>query len=57
VEAYDTAAAEGLTRLARIPTAPKARTGLFAPELRLLAVAAPHTTDKPATVLLFQVNP
>jgi hypothetical protein len=45
------------TRLARMPTAPRARTGLFIPELRLLAVAAPHTMPRPAAVLLFQARP
>lgn len=40
--------------LSRVPTAPRARTGLFIPDLNLLAVAAPHTTDSPAAVLLYQ---
>jgi hypothetical protein len=44
-------------RLARRPTAPRARTGLFIPELRMLAVAAPHTRNDPASVLLFQARP
>ena len=44
-------------RLARLPTAPRARTGLFIPDLRMLAVAAPHTTNRQASVLLFQVKP
>jgi hypothetical protein len=44
-------------RLARLPTAPRARTGLFIPDLRMLAVAAPHTTNRPASVLLFQAKP
>jgi hypothetical protein len=39
------------TRLARLPTAPRARTGLFIPELRMLTVAAPHTSKRPAAVL------
>jgi hypothetical protein len=48
------AAADGLPRLARIATAPKARTGLFMSDLRLLAVSAPHVGDQPARVLLFK---
>ena len=44
-------------RLAHLPTAPRARTGLFLPELRMLTVAAPHTTNSPAAVLLFQARP
>ena len=43
--------------LARVPTAPRARTGLFVPDLQLLAVATPHTTNRPAAVLLFQTKP
>ena len=45
------------TRFAHLPTAPRARTGLFIPELRMLTVVAPHTTNGPATVLLFQARP
>ena len=44
-------------RLARLPTAPRARTGLFIPDLQMLAVAAPRTTNRPAAVLLFQAKP
>jgi hypothetical protein len=44
------------TRLAHLPTAPRARTGLFIPELRILTVAAPHTTNGPAALLLFQAR-
>ncbi len=45
------------TRLAHMPTAPRARTGLFIPDLQILAVAVPHTTNLPASVLLFQAKP
>jgi hypothetical protein len=44
-------------RLSRLPTAPRARTGLFIPDLQMLAVATPHTTNRPAAVLLFQTKP
>ncbi|MGO8927826.1 MAG: hypothetical protein ACLQU3_13170 [Limisphaerales bacterium] len=45
------------TRLAHLPTAPRARTGLFIPDLQMLTIAAPHTTNRPAAVLLFQARP
>jgi hypothetical protein len=45
------------SRLMRLPTAPRARTGLFIPELQMLAVAAPHTGGNPAAVLLFHARP
>jgi hypothetical protein len=44
-------------QLAHLSTAPRARTGLLIPELRLLAVAAPHTTNGPAAILLYQTKP
>ena len=46
-----------LTLLSHVPTAPRARTGLFIPETQTLAVAAPHFQDRPAGVLLFRVSP
>jgi len=45
------------TRLAHLPTAPRARTGLFIAGLRRLAVAPPHTANRPAAVLLFGASP
>jgi hypothetical protein len=45
------------TRLAHLPTALRARTGLFMPDLQRLAVAAPRTTNGPAAVLFFQARP
>jgi hypothetical protein len=48
--------AQELVRLAHVPTAPRARTGLFIPELRMLTVAVPHTSNNPASVLLFQAE-
>jgi hypothetical protein len=45
-----------LTLLAHVPTAPRARTGLFIPESQTLAVAAPHFKNSPAAVLLFQAK-
>ena len=48
---------EELTRLAHVPTASHARTGLFIPDLQTLVVARPHTTNGPAAVLLFHTGP
>ena len=48
--------ANRLERLARIPTAPRARTGLFLPSLHLICVAAPHTPGREASILLFRVG-
>ncbi len=47
---------EEFARIAREPTAPRARTGLFIPELQTLVVALPHTTNGPAAVLVFSVK-
>jgi len=44
-------------QLAHVPTAPRARTGLYIPELNLVTVAVPHTTNASAAVLLFQARP
>ena len=51
------ATSKELTRLAHLPTAPRARTGLFIPDLQTLVVARPHTTNGPAALLLFRTNP
>lgn len=51
------ATGEELTRLARVPTALRARTGLFIPDLQTVVVARPHTTNGPAALLLFHVKP
>jgi hypothetical protein len=45
------------TRLLHLPTAPRARTGLFIPDLGMLTVAAPHTANDPAAILLYQTRP
>jgi hypothetical protein len=50
-------AAQAPARLAHLPTAPRARTGLFIPELQMFTVAAPHTGSSPASVLLFRTGP
>lgn len=49
-------ASGGLKRLARVPTRPRARTGLFIAKLGLLCVVAPNTPGQPAVVLLFRVS-
>jgi hypothetical protein len=50
------ATGEELARLAHVPTTPRARTGLFIPDLQTLVVARPHTTNGPAAVFLFQTS-
>jgi len=47
---------EDLLLLSHVATSPRARTGLFIPDLQVLAVAAPHTTNSPAAVLLFRAT-
>ena len=49
--------ADRLVLLTRGPTAPKARTGLFIPALRTLAVVVPHTANEAAAVRLYRVAP
>jgi DNA-binding beta-propeller fold protein YncE len=51
------ATGEEFTRLAHMPTATRARTGLFIPDLQTLVVARPHTTNGAAAVLLFRAEP
>jgi hypothetical protein len=48
---------DDLTRVQRLSTVPRARTGRFIPEMKLLAVAVPHTADSPAGIWLYHVNP
>ena len=43
--------------IARIPTAPGARTAFFSPELGQLFVAVPHRTNPTAEILVYQVVP
>jgi YVTN family beta-propeller protein len=52
VDVFDTSAPGRLTRIARLPTAPKARTGLWSPELGQLFVAAPRRDGHEAAVLV-----
>ena len=44
-------------RLAHAPTASRARTGSFIQDLQMVAIAAPHTTNGPASIFLFQTKP
>jgi hypothetical protein len=44
-------------RIARIATAPGARTSLFVPEQDRLYVAAPHRGEQPAEILIFEPTP
>ena len=45
-----------LTRVARIPTAPGARTALFVPEQSRLYVAVPHRGTQSAEIRVYDVN-
>jgi hypothetical protein len=57
VDVFDTAtSAPKLTLLARMPTAPKARTGLFIADLRTLVVVSPRSDGNPAAVLVYRVD-
>lgn len=44
------------SRIARLSTAPGARTGLFVPDWRKLAVAVPHRGSQRAEVLIYEVQ-
>jgi DNA-binding beta-propeller fold protein YncE len=44
------------TRLAVVPSAPRAKTGLLVPELARLFVSVPHFAETPAKILVFRVN-
>jgi hypothetical protein len=48
---------DALVCIQRVSTVPRARTGLFIPELALLAVAVPHTTNSQSSIWLYQVKP
>ncbi len=54
VDVFDAAAAGQYLRLARIPTAPGARTSLWVPELNRLYVAAPNRNGHEAVIQIFQ---
>lgn len=53
VNVFD-ALADAPKLLQTVHTAPRARTGLWMPSLRLLAVAVPHTPGQQAEILLFK---
>jgi hypothetical protein len=48
--------ADHYDRVARISTAPGARTSLWSPEKRTLYLAVPHRGDQPAAVWMYQMN-
>jgi DNA-binding beta-propeller fold protein YncE len=49
--------ADHYAKLARIPTAPGARTGLFVPALKRFYLAVPNTPTRAAEIRVFEVEP
>lgn len=56
IDVFDARSRNSLKLLARIPTAPRARTGIFIPALNQIIVAAPHFAGRRARLLQFRVN-
>jgi DNA-binding beta-propeller fold protein YncE len=56
VDVFRQESAERYQREASLKTAPRARTGLFVPEMQKLFVAAPADGSSPARVLVYQVH-
>jgi len=56
VDVFDVSAQDRPVRLARLPTAPGARTGLWSPELKQLFVAAPHRDGPAAAIHVYETE-
>jgi len=56
VDVFDVSAQDRPVRLARLPTAPGARTGLWSPELKQLFVAAPHRDGPAAAIHVYETG-
>ena len=56
IDVYGQDAPDRYTHRASVKTAPRARTGLFVPEMAKLFVAAPAAGTTPARVLVYQVH-
>ena len=56
IDVFQSAAANRFTRVARVPTAPGARTSLFVPELNRLYLAVPHRGTQRAEIRVFDVH-
>jgi hypothetical protein len=56
VDVLEQKGADRYERVARYPTAPGARTGLFVPEWNKLFVAAPHRGAQEAQILVFEAK-
>jgi YVTN family beta-propeller protein len=54
VDVFDASGEARLARVARLPTAPGARTGLWSPEVGQLFVAAPHRGARQAAIFVFE---
>ena len=56
VDVFKQEAPDRYTQEASVKTAPRARTGLFVPDVDKLYVAAPLESSSPARVLVYQVK-
>ena len=56
VDVFDVRTQDHPVRLARLPTASGARTGLWSPELKLLFVAAPHRDGHEAAIHVYEAG-
>ena len=57
VDVLEPANLGGLRVIARVPTAPGARTALFVPERQRLFVAVPHHASQQSEIRVFDVVP
>jgi len=56
IDVFQSADANRFTRVARVPTAPGARTSLFVPELNRLYLAVPHRGAQRAEIRIYDVH-
>jgi DNA-binding beta-propeller fold protein YncE len=56
VDVFDVSTPDRPARLARLSTAPGARTGLWSPELKQLFVAAPHRDSHEAAIYVYEAG-
>jgi DNA-binding beta-propeller fold protein YncE len=56
VDVFDVSAQARPMRVARLATAPGARTGLWSPELKQLFVAAPHRNSREAGIFVYEAG-
>jgi DNA-binding beta-propeller fold protein YncE len=56
IDVFDAAAGSAYRRIARVPTAPGARTSLFVPELHRLYLAVPHRGGQKAEIRVYDAR-